>query len=406
MISQCVILVGGLGTRLGDLTRETPKPLLPVAGKPFLDHLIHRAARFGFTDIVLLAGYLGNQVLDRYAGARRIAGRDVVTRVVVESEPAGTGGALTYLAGIADESFVLMNGDSWIDMDLRVFAEWNNHEAALAKIALRRLDATGRYGAVSLENGRVTVFAPEAANGASCLINAGVYLIKRSLLAEVSRKPCSLERDIFSRLASKGILFGEVLDGMFIDIGVPSDYESADAAIGQNLRRPAVFFDRDNVLNHDEGYTFRPDDLKWNEGAIAAVRAVNDAGCYAFVVSNQSGVGHGYYSERDVELFHRRMDIELAVAGAHIDEYSFCPFLPEAKLEAYRQASPRRKPEPGMILDLMSEYPVIKEKSFLIGDKMIDMQAARAAGIRGYQYLNGDLHRLVKTGIADIGSAI
>ncbi len=116
MISQCVILVGGLGTRLGELTRETPKPLLPVGTKPFLDYLIARAARFGFTDIVLLAGYLGNQMLDRYSGNQRIAGRDVRIRVVVESEPAGTGGALTYLSNIADEYFVLMNGDSWIDL--------------------------------------------------------------------------------------------------------------------------------------------------------------------------------------------------------------------------------------------------------------------------------------------------
>ena len=122
MISQCVILVGGLGTRLGALTRTTPKPLLPVNGEPFLDLLIRRAVRFGFTDIVLLAGYLGDQVLARYAGARRIAGRDVQVRVVVEREPAGTGGALRYLDGIADDYFLLMNGDSWLDMDLRAFA--------------------------------------------------------------------------------------------------------------------------------------------------------------------------------------------------------------------------------------------------------------------------------------------
>src|SRR5215213_6644301 len=122
MVRQCVILVGGLGSRLGELTRETPKPLLPVMGKPFLEHLVLELARFGFTDVILLAGYRGEQVVSRFAGRRRIAGRDVTIRVVVEPEPAGTGGALTYLEGLADDTFLLMNGDSWFDIDLRLFA--------------------------------------------------------------------------------------------------------------------------------------------------------------------------------------------------------------------------------------------------------------------------------------------
>jgi D,D-heptose 1,7-bisphosphate phosphatase len=395
MISQCIILVGGLGTRLGDLTRATPKPLLPVSGKPFLDHLIHRAARFGFTDIILLAGYLGHQLLDRYSGRQRIAGRDVTIRVVVESERAGTGGALTYLTGIADEQFLLMNGDSWIDLDWRAFAE--NADPSTVKIALRRLDDAGRYGSVVMRDGRIASFAGQG-DGPS-LINAGVYAAGRSLIAEVTQTPCSLERDIFSRMAVEGKLSGEITEGMFIDIGIPADYARADQAIAANLRRPAVFFDRDGVLNHDEGYTFRPEDLHWNEGAIAAVRAVNAAGWYAFVVTNQAGVGHGHYSEGDVDIFHRQMDRELANAGAHIDEYAYCPFLPEAKLEAYRRASTRRKPEPGMILDLLKHYPVLTEASFLVGDKQSDIDAAHAAGIGAYRYQGGDLSGVVRRGL-------
>ncbi len=392
MISQCIILVGGLGTRLGELTRDTPKPLLTVAGKPFLDHLIHRAARFGFTDIILLAGYLGHQLLDRYSGPRRIAGRDVTIRVVVEGEPAGTGGALTYLTGIADEKFVLMNGDSWIDLDLRAFAETAG--ASTVKIALRRLDDAGRFGSVVMEGSRIVSFAGQG-DGPG-LINAGVYVAGRSLIAEVTQTPCSLEKDIFSRMAGEGKLSGEITEGMFIDIGIPTDYARAEQSIAENLRRPAVFFDRDGVLNRDEGYTFRPEDLRWNEGAIAAVRAVNAAGWYTFVVTNQAGVGHGHYSERDVDIFHRQMDCELANAGAHIDEYVYCPFLPEAKLEAYRRASTRRKPEPGMILDLLEHYPVLTETSFLVGDKQSDMDAAYSAGIGAYRYQDGDLSALVR----------
>src|SRR5437868_4662418 len=110
---------------------------------------------------------------------------------------------------------------------------------------------------------------------------------------------------------------------------------------------PAVFFDRDGVLNIDNGYTHRPADLRWNDGAIAAIKVVNEAGWYAFVVTNQAGVGHGHYSEKDVDIFHRHMSAELAEEGAHIDEFVYCPFHPDAKLEAYRRESVHRKPGPG-----------------------------------------------------------
>src|SRR5262249_56537580 len=136
-----------------------------------------------------------------------------------------------------------------------------------------------------------------------------------------------------------------------------------------DLLRPAVFFDRDGVLNRDVGCAYQPEDLRWNEGALAAVKAVNDAGWYAFVVTNQAGVGQGHYTESDVEAFHRHMDEALAAHGAHIDEYMYCPFHPEAKLTAYRKDSFHRKPQPGMIQELLAGWPVDASKSFLIGDR-------------------------------------
>ncbi len=165
------------------------------------------------------------------------------------------------------------------------------------------------------------------------------------------------------------------------------------------LLRPAVFFDRDGVLNIDDGYVHKPEDLRWNEGAIAAVKAVNDAGWYAFVVTNQAGVAHGRYSEKHVDIFHRHMDRELAGQGAHIDEYVYCPFHPDAKLGAYRKESPNRKPQPGMILELLARWPVDAAKSFLVGDKQSDLLAAKAASIGSYLYLGGDLHRLIMEGL-------
>jgi D-glycero-D-manno-heptose 1,7-bisphosphate phosphatase len=162
------------------------------------------------------------------------------------------------------------------------------------------------------------------------------------------------------------------------------------------LSRPAVFFDRDGVLNEDCGYVFEIGRLKWINGAAEAVKAVNDSGYFAFVVTNQSGVARGLYDESHVDTLHNWMAGELAKRGAHIDAFEYCPYHPEAVVERYRQASPRRKPAPGMITDLLERYPVDVSRSLLIGDKSSDLEAAAAAGVRGFLFPGGNLETFVR----------
>ncbi len=119
-----------------------------------------------------------------------------------------------------------------------------------------------------------------------------------------------------------------------------------------------MFFDRDGVLNHDSGYTFETHKLQWIEGAREAVKAVNDAGYFAFVVTNQSGVARGFYEESHVQALHRWMADEMATIGAHIDAFEYCPDHPDGTIEQYRRVSDRRKPAPGMITDLLGRFSI------------------------------------------------
>src|SRR4051812_3180043 len=119
------------------------------------------------------------------------------------------------------------------------------------------------------------------------------------------------------------------------------------------MNRPAVFFDRDGVLNEDIGYLYERTKFRWLPGARQAVRAVNDAGYLAFVVTNQSGVARGLYNESDILALHAWMADELAEIGAHIDAFEYCPHHPKATVERYRIPCTCRKPRPGMITGIM-----------------------------------------------------
>jgi D-glycero-D-manno-heptose 1,7-bisphosphate phosphatase len=374
------------------MTRLIPKPLLEVAGRPFLDYILDELSRYPtIQDIVLLAGHQAGQVVSRYDGRRW---RGATVSVVSEPSQMGTGGALKHAALRLNDKFLLLNGDSFFDFNILDLAA-PTHSPAIVRVALKKDHAGDRYGRVLLDHDFVRTFLP-AGRQPNGPINSGVYCVDREILSFIDELPCSLEQVVFPRLAESGQLRATLYDGFFIDIGVPADFERAQRELPEMVRRPAVFFDRDGVLNIDKAYVHKVEDFEWIAGAREAVKLCNDRGYLTFVVTNQAGVARGYYGVETVEKLHDWMNEDLAKIGAHIDEFQYCPYHEEAVVEQWRQSSTRRKPAPGMILDCLRGWPVRKDSSFLVGDKLLDLQAAAAAGISGYLFEGGNLETLVR----------
>ncbi len=396
-IRQCAVLVGGLGTRLGALTADTPKPILPCGDRPFLAWLLRECIRFGVDDFLLLTGHLSDRVAEAMETIRpTLPGR---VRITLSKEPirAGTGGALVHARDLLHDRFLLLNGDSLFDCNLaNLLADAaQDGPEVTGRMVLRRLDDAGRFGVVSLDGDRVTAFRerpPEGAAGGT--INAGIYAFRRALLDHL-QPACSLERDVLPRLAEAGALRGTVGQGYFRDIGVPEDFAAAQTEVPRLLRRPALFLDRDGVVNRDHGYVGTRDRFEWMPGAREAIRHATSAGWHVFVVTNQAGVARGFYTEDDVAALHAWMADEVRRARGTIDDIRYCPFHPDGTLPAYRRASDWRKPAPGMLLDLIRAWELDPARCLLIGDQQTDLQAAAAAGVPACLFTGNDLAEFV-----------
>lgn len=392
MMTQAVILAGGLGKRLGKLTRSTPKPLLPVGGRPFLEYLVWNLRRHGITKVVFCVGYLAEKIKDHFGDGRRFG---VSIDYVVEREPAGTGGALLLAQPLLKENFLVVNGDTLFDfnyLDLGLFLEESRSAAAMA---LCFLSDAGRYGRVRLEECVVKGFAEKAGGGPGA-VNAGVYAVKKEVLAWLPGVPSSLETELFPLLAGSGYLAGRIYGGFFIDIGVPESLREADAAVPRWLKKPAVFLDRDGVLNMDRGYVHRPEDFFWTEEAPEAVKWLNDLGYLVIVVTNQAGIARGYYTEDDFWAFMKEVQEELRSRGAHLDAVYCCPHHPVEGQEPYRRECGCRKPAPGLIMRALEEWDIDLSRSLMIDDREENLAAARAVGIRGAVFRGGSLLELVR----------
>jgi NDP-sugar pyrophosphorylase family protein len=234
-----LILAGGLGTRLRSVFDSAPKSMAPVGGHPFLEYLFVQISRAGFHKLTLCVGHRRNQI-EAWAGDGIKWG--LLIRYSVEPEPRGTGGAVKLAAELIDNDvFVVLNGDSFLAVDLCELVQAHRESDACATIALATVQDSTRYGTVVLTpEGRVKAFLEKNAGYVNKthgrhLVNGGVYVFQKSVLEIVPElRAVSLEREVFPQLLEKGVK-GFISDGFFIDIGLPDDFQRAQTELPKYL---------------------------------------------------------------------------------------------------------------------------------------------------------------------------
>ena len=199
----------------------------------------------------------------------------------------------------------------------------------------------------------------------------------------------------------KNKITGKIYNQKFIDIGVPKDFYSTPNFIRKNFPKKAIFFDRDGVLNeiNEDEYITNKNQYRWIKGAKETIKFFNDNNYYVFIISNQAGIGKGFIKIKDYLDIEKKIENDLLKIGAHVDKIYFCPYHENAIIKKYRKKSFLRKPNPGMILKSLKEFPIIKKGSYFIGDNQSDKVAAKKADIKFLMFKKKNLFKFIKDNI-------
>lgn len=381
MIKECIVLAGGLGTRLRDTVPGLPKCMAPVAGRPFLFHVINYLRSQQVEKFIFSLGYM-HEIVEQYLESQFST---LHYEVVVEDEPLGTGGAIQLACSKThEENILVVNGDTLFRGDIKAAGIFHQSQKAQCTLLLKPMTNFDRYGVVETNTSGIITSFKEKQFYPAGNINAGVYLLHApSFLAEKFPSKFSFEKDFLEKEYTKGNISGLTQDKYFIDIGIPEDYNRAQLELAQPAldlnaidKSWTLFLDRDGVINEDKvgSYIFNADEFVFLSGAPACFKALTEKFGHIIVVTNQRGVGRGLMTVEDLTSIHQKMNMEIGIAGGKIDAIYYAP--------ATINNDPHRKPNPGMAFQAQADFPAINlSKSIMAGNKMSDMAFGKNAGM-------------------------
>lgn len=381
VITQAVVFAGGLGKRLAPFTDSNPKPMYPIAGRPYIEYLIRQIRDFGIRDVIMLLGYLPDRIMDFLGDGSRY---DLSIRYVVTPVEYDTQKRILEAAPLLKKQFLMMYCDNYcpIDYDHLVGSFWGN-DALIQISAYANKDGYTRDNLKIGEDGRVITYDKKRTTDGLAGVDIGYAIMDKAVLDLTNDENANFEAVVYPQVVDKGRMYAAVTEHRYYSIG---SFERINLTEEFFRDKKVVFLDRDGTLNvrpPKAHYVETPDEFIWLDGAREAIRKLNEAGWMTVLASNQPGIARGRLTERTLRAIHDKMQKDLAEIGARMDHVYYCP-------HNWDEGCDCRKPKPGMLYQAQKDLSVNLRESVLIGDDERDIEAGEAAGCKKCILVNED----------------
>ena len=372
-----VILAGGKGTRIKELLDNKPKPMVKFNNIYFLQYLINLLGKYSFNKIYILTGYKHEIIFKNFHN--KIFNLTKI-KCLKERNLMGTGGALLNLKKEKMNDFILVNGDTIFDIDLKTLIKSCGRKklGAVALAENKKNTNSLKLNSLSIKNHTLSY------KKKGKLMNGGIYFFKKKILSLLPSKKFSLENDFLPKLINKKLVNGKIFNNFFLDIGTPKYFKISENKLRYYFKKPAAFLDRDGVINHDLGYVYKKKNFKFRKGVIDGLKDLKKKNYLIFIITNQAGIAKGIFKEEDFFKLQFFLSEKLSKFNIMISDVQYSPFHPNGKILKFRKKSNLRKPGNQMVKNILNKFIIDKKKSFMIGDKISDKKCADKSKIKFY----------------------
>lgn len=414
---KTVIMAGGRGTRISSVASDIPKPMIKIEGKPVLEHEIECLRDQGFTDLIITVSHLGHIIMNYFGDGEKFG---VHIEYYEEKEPLGNAGALFKIKDKLAEDFLLLNADAVFDVDFNRMVRYHKEKNAIVTLFTHPNSHPYDSGLLIADDKKAVLKwlakEDERPQWYRNRVNAGLHIISPEIfgLVDIDAEKIGtvgengktvkvdLDRQLLKPLAGTGKMFCYDSPEYVKDMGTPERYESVcrdfhDGKVqAKNLshKQKAVFLDRDGTLNKYVGFLRDIDEFKLLDGVADAIKAVNNSGYLAIVVTNQPVIARGEVTVQQLEEIHNKMETLLGLEGAYIDSIYYCPHHPhkgyEGEITELKFDCDCRKPKPGMLMQAVKDFNIDLNGSWMIGDSENDIRCGINAGCRTVLIGSGD----------------
>ena len=402
-IIKTVIMAGGKGTRITSIASDIPKPMIPICGKPVLQHEIECLRDQGFTDILITVSHMSSVIIDYFKDGSEFG---VSIEYFVEEEPLGNAGALFKIKEKLTDDFLLLNADSLFNIDFNRFINYHKKKGGLVTLFTHPNSHPFDSGLLICDDDKSVIkwLAKEddMPMWYKNRVNAGLHVINKRVLETIVNTPkIDLDRQILKPLASSGKMFVYDSPEYVKDMGTPDRYYAVcrDCENGlidsKNFRnkQKAIFLDRDGTINKYVGFLKSIDQFELIDGVTEAIKKINYSSYLAIVVTNQPVIARGEVSFSELDEIHNKMETLLGKNGAYIDGLYYCPHHPnkgyDGEIIELKIECECRKPKPGMLLKAAKDFNIDLSKSWIIGDGDNDIMAGNNAGCKSIKLVKG-----------------